>query len=132
MSLEKTTTSSTSATENSASPIDHNMLKHFRDIMGPEMTITLTEQFVTYGSQQIVALQQSIAQANSETLRHQIHQLKGESLQIGANQLGALCEQLEILAQEGQLETAPAHLAQIETEWAKVKAVLSQEQNYDK
>ena len=125
MSLEKTTTSSTSATENSTFPIDLKMLKRFEDIMGPEMAITLIEQFLTYASQQLVDLQQSITKGNSESLRHQAHQLKGESLQLGANQLGALCEQLEILAQEGQLETAPANLAQIETEWAKVKAALS-------
>ena len=131
MSLE-TRTSSISITEDSIYPVDLKMLKHFEDIMGSEMTITLTEQFLTYTSQQLIAFQQSIAKGDSDTLRHQAHQLKGESLQIGANQLGALCEQLESLAQEGQLETAPANLAQIEIEWAKVKAVLSQEQNYDK
>jgi len=135
MSLEKTTNlSQKKATENIASStIDFQMLKQFEKSIGSEIVLTLIEQFMDYVPQQLVALQQSVAIGNSEALRSQVHQFKGESLQIGANQLSNLCQQLEILAQEGQLETAPANITQIEQEWAKVKIVLTHQVNhYDK
>lgn len=108
------------------SPLDPQMLKHIEKIMGPEMTIMLIQQFMDYAPQQLAALQQSIAIGDTETLRQQAHQFKGESLQIGANQLSALCQKMETLAQKGQLETASASCAKLETEWARVKAALTQ------
>ncbi|HDN26030.1 MAG TPA: Hpt domain-containing protein [Thioploca sp.] len=108
------------------SPLDPQMLKHIEKIMGPEMTIMLIQQFMDYAPQQLAALQQSIAIGDTETLRQQAHQFKGESLQIGANQLSALCQKMETLAQKGQLEAASANCAKLETEWARVKAALTQ------
>lgn len=131
MSSEQTTNSSINANNVETSTLDPQMLKHIEKIMGTETTLLLIEQFLAYAPQQLTALQQSVVAGDSETLRQQAHQFKGESLQIGANLLSALCKEIEILAQEGQVETAFASLTKLETELERVKAALSQVGNYD-
>jgi len=119
------------ATDNISYPPIEQRIKQVEKIMGPEMTRMLIQQFQAYGPQQIAALQQSLSDGDTESVRQQAHQLKGESLQIGANQLSSLCEKVERLAQQGKIEEAPANLAQIETEWAQVQAALTQVGSYD-
>jgi HPt (histidine-containing phosphotransfer) domain-containing protein len=133
MPLEKTTNpSQEKTTEKTVSPtMDFQILKKFENLMGPEVVLELIEQFLDYVPQQLAALQQSIATKNSETLRYQAHQLKGESLQIGANPLSELCQQLEMIAQNDQLESAPANLIQIEKEWSKLKITLTHQVNHN-
>lgn len=131
MSPTDTFMPSISATDNVPySPLEHR-IKQIEKIMGPEMTRMLIQQFQAYVPQQIADLQHSLSKGDTESVRQQAHQLKGESLQIGANQLSCLCEKVERLAQKGQIEGAPANLAKIETEWARVQLALTQVCSYD-
>jgi HPt (histidine-containing phosphotransfer) domain-containing protein len=116
---------------NTAPSIDHNMLKQLNNMVGHNTTVLLIQQFLAYALQQLTALQQSLAVGDAETLRYQAHQFKGESLQMGANQLGALCERLEMLAQQGKLEAAPPNLAKLKTELSRVETALTQTSRYD-
>jgi histidine phosphotransfer protein HptB len=122
----------------SSEEIDHSiltfdlkMLKHLEKTVGHEMIQFMIEQFLAYAPQQLQHLQESIQMGECEILRQQAHQFKGESLQIGANRLGALCNQLEGLAEASQLEIASAHLLKLQNEWLHLKAVLKQVNNDD-
>ncbi|MDM8560154.1 Hpt domain-containing protein [Candidatus Parabeggiatoa sp. HSG14] len=116
---------------NTTPSIDHNMLKQLNNMVGHNTTVLLIQQFLTYALQQLTALQQSLAIGDAETLRHQAHQFRGESLQMGANQLGAICERLETLAQQGQLDAAPTNLAKLKIELSRVQAAFTQVSRYD-
>ncbi|HIE01008.1 MAG TPA: Hpt domain-containing protein [Thiotrichaceae bacterium] len=111
--------------------LDLQMLAHLEKIIGHEMMPFLTQQFLEYASQQLQALQDSLKIEDIEAIRQQAHQFKGESLQIGANQLGVLCQQLESQAEAGQLESASAHLIKLKTEFLHLKKALSQVNNDD-
>ncbi|HEW98348.1 MAG: hypothetical protein DRR16_09760 [Candidatus Parabeggiatoa sp. nov. 3] len=111
--------------------LDIQMLAHLEKTVGHEIIQFVIQQFLEYAPQQLQALQNSLKNSDLETLSQQAHQFKGESLQIGANQLGSLCDQLENFAEAGQLEAASAHLVKLEPEILRLKAALSQVNNDD-
>ena len=104
---------------------EHCHLQHLEGIMGSEMTLLLVQQFLQQAPSQIQALQASLVSHDTENIRRQAHRFKGESLQIGAIRLGKLCEQIEFLAQQDDLETLPPYLAFLETELAQLTLMLN-------
>ena len=104
--------------------IDDRMLKHLDEIMGRDVTLLLIKQFLHYAPQQLLELHQSLLSADKETARRKAHQLKGESLQIGATQFGKFCEQMELLAYNNELEAALEYWVKIKTEWEQVDSAL--------
>lgn len=133
MSSEPITKSflSVTNTEITSSPIDNNVIQALGEQLGHDITRRLVQEFLTYVPEQLAALQQGLITGDSDILRRKAHQLKGDSFQLGANQLGVLCEKLEFLAQGGHLETASATLAEIEIELARVITVLTQVSHND-
>jgi len=126
MSSKKNTEPSTDVTESIMPPaLDHNMLKDLDKIMGYDMRVLLIQEFITYAPPQIATLQQIFNAGDTEALWHKAHQFKGECLQIGANQLGILCQNLETLAKNGQLELMSATLDKLQTELARLKKTVS-------
>jgi HPt (histidine-containing phosphotransfer) domain-containing protein len=111
--------------------LDHQMLKQLTNIIGRETTILLTQQFMVYAQEQLTVLRQLIATGDVSALPRKAHQLKGESLQVGATRLSALCQELEVLAQQGQLETLSVCLAKLEIEMLRVDAALAQVSDHE-
>lgn len=106
--------------------IDRRALASLKEIMGTEATMLLVNQFIAYAVQQIAALRQCVTQNDSDTLRRKAHQLKGESMQIGALHLGTLCKELETVAKQNSLSDAIYYLTQIESEIQRVDTALTQ------
>ncbi len=132
MSSEKNTNVSLEIMDCLAIPsFEQGRLTHLEEIMGPEMASLLTQQFITQAPLQIQALQDLLREADAENVRRKAHQFKGENLQIGATRLGHLCEKIELLAQQSELEAIAAQLPQLETELAQVIEILTQVGNYD-
>lgn len=123
---ETSVISNPSVTAKTIEPIDLRALKHLQEIMGEETTRLLSQQFVEYAAQQLAAMQQSVRQNDNETLRRKAHQLKGESLQIGAIHLGNLCKNLEVLIKSNRVESIKICLVDISTEIQRVNAMLIQ------
>lgn len=113
-------------TNSKTPPLDYQVLEDLEQSVGHEFKISFIQQFIEQVPLQLAALQQSVTTGDAESLRQKAHQLKGESLQIGANPLGQLCEMVEIIAQSGQLELAPTQLSQIESELKRVIVALTQ------
>ena len=63
-------------------------------------------------------------QRNTSELYQDVHSLKGSAANLGANRLVNLCGELEARCRSGPLEVAPALLAAIHQELAKVRADL--------
>ena len=63
-------------------------------------------------------------QRNTSELYQDVHSLKGSAANLGANRLVNLCGELEARCRLGPLEVAPALLAAIHQELAKVRADL--------
>ena len=61
---------------------------------------------------------------NTSELYQDVHSLKGSAANLGANRLVNLCGELEARCRSGPLEVAPALLAAIHQELAKVRADL--------
>jgi HPt (histidine-containing phosphotransfer) domain-containing protein len=110
---------------------DYHHLQHLEGIMGHEMTLLLVQQFLQQLPLQIQALRASIVSHDAGNIRRNAHRFKGESLQIGAIRLGKLCEKIEFLAQQNDLETLFPYLATIETELAQLTLILNSVGNDD-
>jgi HPt (histidine-containing phosphotransfer) domain-containing protein len=126
MSSKKNTEPSIDITEGIMPPaLDHDTLKNLDKIIGYDMRVLLIQEFITYAPQQLATLQQIFNAGDTEALLHKVHQFKGECLQIGANQLGILCQNLETLAENDQLELMSATLDKLQTELARFKKMVS-------
>jgi HPt (histidine-containing phosphotransfer) domain-containing protein len=119
--------SQTHLDNNEISSINTDILKQLSDIMGHEAISLMIQQFVVDSSNMIATLEDHNTQNDMNTLRRKIHQFKGESLQMGALQLGTLCENLELAIQENQPhEVITKMLVKIKTETERVNAALTQ------
>ena len=94
--------------------------------LGQQIGVLLT-QFIHYLPEQMQALEQAISKKNTELLQRKAHQLKGETVQIGAETLGSLCKELEIFAQHNEFEQAEKHLSLMYTELSQVIRALQYE-----
>jgi len=113
------------ATNSTVAPtFEPNNLKRLKEITGYDMTRCFTQQFVNSVPKHLADLRQLLACGDADKLRRKAHQFKGESLQLGAIQLGMLCEQVEIQAKQEQLEAVVANLTEMENELAHLVAAL--------
>ena len=103
---------------------DPSNLKRLSEIIGHDMTEKLVQQFIESVPQYLTDLQQIIVVNDIEKLRQKIHQFKGESLQLGATQLGFLCEQIENCIKQEQLANIPINLNKMKIEFSHLKVIL--------
>ena len=94
--------------------IDHPTLAELSDALGDELgcIVQLYAEGLPAHCAELVAL---LAAGDLPNLRRSAHSLKGSSVSMGANQLGALAAQIEKLAASGQgsteLDTAVASVS---------------------
>lgn len=107
------------------SSVDFRELEQLDHIMGSGTAELFAKRFAEYAPQQLAEMRQIFIKGDIENLRRKAHQFKGESLQIGATQLGMLCKELEQKVLAGQLDTVATDLDVIEMEIEHVRASLS-------
>ncbi|MBD3162789.1 MAG: hypothetical protein GF346_10390 [Candidatus Eisenbacteria bacterium] len=91
----------------------------------PEFVADALRAFLSDGEETIARLQTAVLETHSPPTCEQAgHRLKGASLNIGAERLGTLARQLEELGRAGDLSRAPSILADLETEFASVRAAV--------
>jgi two-component system sensor histidine kinase/response regulator len=88
-----------------------------------DMLPQIIETFVETSSQTLEKGKQALAAQDAAALFQSAHSLKGSAANLGANRVVDLCGQLEG-CRSGSLETAPALLASIEQELARVRQDL--------
>jgi len=110
--------------------IDYKMLDHLRHVMGGDIS-PLLQQFIAYAKEQIDGIKKALDQQDAEDVRRKAHQFKGESLQLGANHLGYLCKDIEMLAKDSKLEHIPVYIIKLERELTQVKTALAQAEKHE-
>jgi two-component system, sensor histidine kinase and response regulator len=88
-----------------------------------DMIPQIIEAFVETSSETLKKGKQALAEQDADALFQSAHSLKGSAANLGANRVVDLCGQLEG-CRSGSLETAPALLASIEQELARVRQDL--------
>ncbi len=86
----------------------------------------LMETFFQEAPRVLGALHTALAAGQATDFRRAAHNLKSNSANFGANQLAALCKELEEMGKAGCLEDAEGKVAVVEAEYARVKLALEQ------
>ena len=69
-------------------------------------------------------MRQALATGSAEQLRRAAHSLKSNSASFGAHGLALLCRELEEQGRDGALSGAAERLAQVESEYDRVRRAL--------
>ncbi len=108
------------------SVLDTSIIEDLRKQLGDDVEFIL-HQFLDYMSHQLQAIQAATLEKDSESIRHIVHQFKGESLQIGATSLGEICKNIETFAKRQQIDAISATIPQLKTAIEHVhSAILAQ------
>jgi signal transduction histidine kinase/DNA-binding response OmpR family regulator len=102
-------------------------LKDLGSDMGPTFYPQLLETFQHDATEHLVVLRTAISGGDTERFAREAHALKGASLTLGAQTMAELSRLLENLGTAHSTEGAPAALALLEQEFAKVKYEIEQE-----
>lgn len=119
--------STVSEAANQRAAVDPSVLLEFKDLMGEEgdeMVRDLVDLYINNSPMLIEQMRRQIIAQRLPELQRAAHTLKGNSNQLGAAPLGDICFLLEKLAKAGSLAGAVELVAQIETEFSRVKVEL--------
>jgi HPt (histidine-containing phosphotransfer) domain-containing protein len=102
-------------------------LKDLGSDMGPNFYPQLLDTFQHDATEHLAVLRTAIAGGDTGRFAREAHALKGASLTVGAESMAELSKRLENLGAAHSVEGAPAALALLELEFAKVKYEIEQE-----
>ncbi len=111
-------------------PLDADILASLRELeveSGPGVLGELFDSFLKNSSDRMNGLRAALTAGDAATLHRVAHSVKGSSGNFGALRLSALFARLEQAAANGSLDEASGLMAQIEAEYALVKAALAVE-----
>lgn len=114
--------------------IDHDVLVGLKRIMGDELQSMFIQHFIDGVPPQLEVLKASISDMDIPKIHQQSHRLKGESLQMGANQFAAICQLIENLAKNSDSHEKQQYynyLTELGTEFLRVKISLQQENSHE-
>lgn len=98
-------------------------IEELKDIMGDEFT-HLVETFLVDSVSRIATIKEAIANTDAEAVRRSAHSFKGSASNMGAEQLVAVCQKLERLGAEGDVDNAQSLLDDILTAYDKIPQAL--------
>jgi len=110
--------------------IDTSVLRDFRATMGSEANqflVQLIELYLEETPSLLAEMDKAVIQTNAAQLQSAAHTLKSSSASLGAMSLSKLCEQLESLGHAGTTAGAREIVAQLESEYERVKSALQLE-----
>jgi HPt (histidine-containing phosphotransfer) domain-containing protein len=107
-------------------PIDRAVFDGLVEMTGGEMEFVdeLVDTYLEDGQQQIVALRDAVATADTAALVRPAHSLKSNSLNVGAMTLGEQCRELEEIARSGSVPDAADRVGAIDDGFASVRDAL--------
>ena len=85
------------------------------------------QRYTDHSPTLLQALREAIAADDAKAVRDAAHSLKSSSASLGATQLAALSEQLEIMGREQHIDDAPRLFTEMEAEYAAVLIALDRE-----
>lgn len=103
--------------------VDMAALGELKEVMEDDFGLLL-ETFFADSDTRKQAIADAIAAADAEQLRTSAHAFKGSAGNMAASRLTELCQQLETMGREGQVDGADAVFQQVLAEYDHVKAAL--------
>jgi len=106
--------------------LDEGKLQELKEVVGgEEFLCELIEAFLDDAPQLVHDLQQGLECGDTAVLTRAAHSLKSNSADFGAASLTDLCKELEAIGRGGSLNGAAPLIAQVETEFERVKLALN-------
>ena len=111
-------------------PIDRDALASLRELQQlgePNLLNELIEMFLTDAESRLVALRKATEQRDAPAVEREAHALKGSCANFGAQPMARVCHSLQVLGRARDLTQAAKLLAQLHTEYARVRTALRAE-----
>ena len=105
--------------------INPRALDAIRQLPGPNGELLVQKVVAAYLGDAPARLAQLQAAGDAEALRRTAHALKSSSANVGAEQLSALCREIESLDRSGSVEATKALLTGVESQLPRVLAALA-------
>jgi HPt (histidine-containing phosphotransfer) domain-containing protein len=107
-------------------PIDPAVFDALVEMTGGELDFVdeLIDTYLDDGAGQVAALRAALAASDVPALVRPAHSLKGSSFNLGAMELGALCQDLEQRGRSGAIDDAAARVASIAAGFDRVREAL--------
>ncbi|MEE4378744.1 MAG: Hpt domain-containing protein [Candidatus Competibacteraceae bacterium] len=100
--------------------IDTQILKEYT----PELINRLITMFQEQAPQSIAKLKGYATEQNAVQIGKEAHYLKGSSAALGGTQLTAICKELQLKGEQGDLSDIDALLEQLERSYTQSLAIL--------
>jgi PAS domain S-box-containing protein len=107
-----------------ADVIDAATLKEIYD--RPEIICEIMDAFLQEAPQTVERISDAVRRRDAEDLRRWAHKLKGSALTVAAKALAEASLRLEKTAEEGRVGALAAGLSDLETQWIRVRAFVTQ------
>jgi HPt (histidine-containing phosphotransfer) domain-containing protein len=106
--------------------LDTSVLAALYDSVGGDdaFVADLVETYLSDSEVQLAAIDEAVRSADAEALVRPSHTLKSSSRTVGANRLGELSRQIEMIGRSGSTTGAGELAAEARTEWPDVEAAL--------
>ena len=106
--------------------LDTSVLAALSDSIGGDDAFVpdLVETYLVDGAVQLAAIGDAVRSGDAEALVRPAHTLKSSSRTIGANRLGELSRQIEVLGRSGSMSGARELAAEAHSEWTDVETAL--------
>ena len=114
--------------------INPRALDAIRQLPGPNGELLVQKVVAAYvgdAPARLAQLQAAAAAGDADALRRAAHALKSSSANVGAEQLSALCREIESLGRSGSVEAAKTLLTGVESQLPRVLAALATLRNPD-
>ena len=110
-------------------PVDLNRLQ---EMVGddPEFIEELLDTFVESTEELMTPLRAGVQSGDAQAVMRESHRLKGSSANVGAEALQEQSHELEKMGRAGSLDRAAEVLAEIETEFARVREFLAERRRH--
>ena len=105
--------------------LDQQALAELKEMMGSDFPLLLQTYFED-AQQQLAAMEQALQQHQAEALRQAAHSFKGSCANMGAQVLAKACFELERTAQAENWSALERCFSEIQTEYPRVKALLTE------
>lgn len=103
--------------------IDSAMLAQLQDLLGDRFS-ELVERFIADGNRRVQLLREAVMNKDFDLIHAEAHGLKGSSRNIGANDLGNVCADLEQQGRSANGDGLETLFAAVEQEFAAVCDIL--------
>ena len=107
--------------------VDYAVLEGLRDLGGEEMLRELVEMFLDEGQSRLATLRKALEEGDAQSVERVAHTLKGNSVNMGAVRMAALCAELEDVGASGDLSRGPELLERLKAEYERVHSALEAE-----